>query len=88
MSQSVLDHFYIYTSFTHSGGEGMPQRMAAEMGEQYCCIWILTQLGIIAVPDNSADGFVQCSKMLGTAISVDKDKIGVTVDGNFTLDPK
>ena len=41
MSKGVLDHFYIYTSLTHSGGKGMPQRMAAEVEEKHPGIWIL-----------------------------------------------
>ena len=42
MSQGILDHFYIYTSLKHSGGKGMPQRMADEVGEKYPGIWILS----------------------------------------------
>ena len=42
VSKGVVEHFYIYTSFTHSGGKGMPERMAAEVGEKYLGIWILS----------------------------------------------
>ena len=62
VSQSILNHLDIDTGFTHSGGERMTQRMAAEMRQQHFCTRILVQFRIITVPYDSADRLIQRPK--------------------------
>ena len=44
------------------------------------------RIWIVAVLYDSAEGLIRCSEMLGTAIAADKDKIGVTGNGDLTFE--
>ena len=79
MSKSVLHDFDIYTCFAHSGGKGMPEGMAAKVRKKHRILLAFQEYGIVAIPDNPADGFIQRTLMLGCSVAVDEDKIGITI---------
>lgn len=86
VSQGILDDLDIYACFTHSCGEGMPQRMTAEMGEENGIVFFFHQYFIITVSDDPADGLIQRAMIERTAIPVQKDEVRVSINDNFTDD--
>ena len=62
--------------------------MAAKMRKQNLCIFIFQELFIIAVTDNTADSFVKGCLMLRLSKSIQKYKIGVSVNSRFTMKVK
>ena len=73
VSQGFLHDFDINASLYKPCRECMTQRMTAKTGEQQRALGAFGKLSIITVPDDPAQGFVQCSMMLTVPVAVDKD---------------
>ena len=86
MTQSILHDLDVHSSFAHSGGKCMPERVTAKVRKKHRVLLSLQEYGIVAIPDDPANGFIQRTLMLGCSIAVDKDEIGITIYRRFTLD--
>ena len=85
MAQGILHNLDVHTCFAHSRGEGVPQGVTAKVWKQNRIFLALLEYFIVAVPDNPADGLVQRSLIEGAAVTVEEDKIRVSVNGHLAL---
>lgn len=83
MAQCVMHDLDIHACFTHSGGEGMPQRVTTKVRKQYGVFFTLLEHLVVAVPDDPADSLVQRSLIKGSAVPVEEDEIRVAVNGHL-----
>ena len=87
MPKSILYHLHINAGFNHPRCECVPEIVAAEMRKQNLRILVFQELCIIAVPNDTAERFIQGTLMLGLSKAVHKDKIRIPVDRDVAFDP-
>ena len=63
----------------------MAQGVTAKVWEKHRVFFALLKHLVVAIPDDSADDLVQRSPVEGAAISVEEDKIRVSVNGHLAL---
>lgn len=85
MAAEVLNHLDVDTGFHQPRSKGVTQGVATEIGQKNRVLLARVQLSPIAVPNDAPQSLVQCTLMLYSTKTVDKDKIIIAVNAGGAM---